>query len=161
MRSPSISNPISALTEVRPSPIHGVGLFARTLIPAHTVWWHAQLADLIPLTGLQFEALRASAPSPQRDAVMEAFLYYGYYVKGFDMLFFIPDNSRYLNHSSAPNSAVSPDSEGLRSVTLREIAAGEELVEDYRTYDTCPWANLYGEFGRALGHWTQAATLPT
>jgi hypothetical protein len=34
----------------------------------------------------------------------------------------------------------------LRSVALRHIAAGEEIVEDYATYDHCPWPGIAPEF---------------
>lgn len=156
----SLSNPISDLTEVRLSPNHGFGVFARTLIPRGTVWWRVRLSDVIPLNRLQYEALAASEQSPGTKALIEAFLEYGYYVKGFDTLFFIPDNGRYVNHSFEPNSAVCPDSDGLCSITLRDIAGGDEIVEDYTKYDKCPWANLYGEFGRRIGYWAQSHVAP-
>ena len=160
MDRPSLSNPISALTEVRLSPTHGLGLFARTLIPRGTIWWHGRLSDLIPVTRSQFEALAASEQSPRTTAFIDAFLEFGYYLKGVDTLFLIPDNSRYINHSFEPNSAVCPDSGGLCSSTLRDIARGDEICEDYTTYDKCPWANLYGEFGRTIGYWGHADVAP-
>ena len=160
MDRPSLSNPISALTEVRPSPTHGLGLFARTLIPRGTIWWRGRRSDLIPVTRSQFEALAASEQSPRTTAFIDAFLEFGYYLKEFDTLFLIPDNSRYLNHSFEPNSAVCPDSGGLCSSTLRDIARGDEIFEDYTTYDKCPWAKLYGEFGRTIGHWVHSDVAP-
>jgi hypothetical protein len=40
-------------------------------------------------------------------------------------------------------------------VTIRDVEKGEELLENYGTYDFCPWANLWGELGRQLGvKWT-------
>ncbi len=160
MDRPSLANPISALTEVRVSPTHGFGIFARTLIPRGTIWWRVRLSDLIPMTRVQFEALATSEQSPWTTAFLEAFLVLGYYVKGFDTLFLIPDNGRYINHSFEPNSAVCPDSDGLCSIALRDIAGGDEIFEDYTKYDKCPWANLYGEFGRKIGYWVQSDVAP-
>ena len=160
MDRPSLSNPISALTEVRLSPTHGLGIFARTLIPQGTIWWRVRPSDVIAVNRLQFEALVASEQSPRTTAFIDAFLEFGYYVKGFDTLFLIPDNGRYVNHSFEPNSAVCPDSDGLCSITLRDIAGGEEICEDYTTYDKCPWANLYGEFGHKIGYSVQSDVAP-
>lgn len=152
MDRPSLSNPISALAEVGLSPTHGLGLFARMRIPRGTIWWRVRLSDVIAVNRFQFEALVASEQSPRTKAVIDAFLEFGYYVKGFDTLFLIADNGRYVNHSFEPNSAVCPDSDGLCSITLSDIAAGDEICEDYTTYDKCPWAQLYGEFGRTIGY---------
>src|SRR5919202_1145108 len=63
------------------------------------------LSNLIPVTRSQFEALAASEQSPRTTAIIDAFLEFGYYLKGVDTLFLIPDNSRYVNHSFEPNSA--------------------------------------------------------
>ena len=157
---PIFLNPISALTEVRLSPPHGLGIFATTLIPRDTIWWRARRSDVVSINRLQFEAIAASEQSPQIKAFIEAFLEFGFYIKRYDTLFLIPDNGRYVNHSFEPNSAVCPDLDGLCSITLRDIAAGGEICEDYRTYDKCPWANLYGEFGRTIGHWVQSHGAP-
>ena len=160
MEEPSLSNPIAALTEVRLSATKGFGIFASTLIPCGTIWWRVRRADVISLTRSQYEALAASEQSPRTKAFIEAFLEFGFYVKQYDRLFLIPDNGRYVNHSFEPNSAVCPDSDGLCSIAIRDIAAGDEICEDYTTYDKCPWANLYGEFGRTIGHWAQAHSAP-
>jgi hypothetical protein len=33
------------------------------------------------------------------------------------------------------------------------LKKGEELLENYGTYDFYPWAKLWGELGRQLGAW--------
>jgi uncharacterized protein len=144
------ANPIDLLTEVRASSTHGLGVFAKVRIPCHTVWWRVRPADVIAITRSQLETLAASAQSPRARVFVEAILECGYYVKKYDSVFFLPDNARYVNHSFQPNSAVCPNSDGLCSVALREIADGEEILEDYTQYDECPWAPMYGEFGRRL-----------
>jgi SET domain-containing protein len=148
------SNPISLLTEVRPSPINGWGVFAKVPIPRQTVWWRVRPTDVVQIHKVHLEALHASAQSPRTRAFLDAVLENGYYVAGYDTLFYLTDNGRFVNHSFQPNSAVCPNSDGLCSVALRDIAAGEEILEDYTKYDKCPWANLYGEFGRQIGCWT-------
>lgn len=76
---------------------------------------------------------------------------YTYYSQEIDSLIYICDDARYLNHSDTPNSA--PSSDRLASVTIRDVEKGEELLENYSTYDFCPWANLWGDLGRQLGAW--------
>ena len=151
-----MNNPIDALTEARPSSTHGLGLFAKVPIPRGTVWWRAPIEDVFTVSQRQFELLTASAQSAGRDAVITALLEHGYYLKRLDAILYICDVARYTNHSFMPNSVVSPDSDGLSSVAITEIAAGQEITENYTSFDRCPWAKLYGEFGRKIGYWSDA-----
>lgn len=136
----------SDLVEVRPSQLHGLGVFAVGDIPAGTVWWSADLSDTITISRAQFEALAESASSPATDALMSGIQEYSIYLGALDLMVFIPDNGRYVNHSDTPNSGASVVGTELRSVALRDIAAGEEIVEDYGTYDHCPWQGIAPEF---------------
>lgn len=82
---------------------------------------------------------------------------YSYYVKEVDRfeinlnflsLVWLMDNSRYTNHSNQPNSGYAEvfrsDSQTVSSMfcsaVIRDVKAGEEIFEDYRPYDQCPWA---------------------
>lgn len=134
------------LVEVRPSPVHGLGVFAVTDIPAGTVWWSADIGDTITISRSQFAALHQSASSPASDAIMAGIQTYSIYLKAFDLMVLIPDNGRFVNHSQLPNSAGRVDGRLLYSIALRDIAAGEEITEDYSTYDTCPWPGVSEEF---------------
>lgn len=136
----------SELVEVRQSPLHGLGVFAVTDIPGGTVWWSAELADTITISRGQFEALASSASSPATDAMMSAIQEYSIYLATFDLMVLIPDNGRYVNHSDDPNSGALVAGTELRSVALRHIAAGEEILEDYGMYDHCPWDGIAPEF---------------
>ncbi len=136
----------SELVEVRQSPLHGLGVFAVTDIPEGTVWWSAELADTITISRGQFETLAASASSPATDAMMSAIQEYSIYLGAFDLMVLIPDNGRYVNHSDEPNSGAAVVGTQLRSVALRDIVAGEEILEDYGTYDHCPWKGIAPEF---------------
>lgn len=134
------------LVEVRPSPLHGLGVFAVTDIPAGTRWWSIDIDGTITVSRAQFASLFESASSPASDALMAGLQEYSIYLKSFDLMVLIPDNGRYVNHSDAPTSGAGVDGTLLYSVALRDIAAGEEITEDYSTYDECPWPGIAPEF---------------
>lgn len=136
----------SELAEVRRSQLHGLGVFAVTDIPEGTVWWSAELADTITISRGQFETLAASASSPATDALMSGIQEYSIYLAALDLMVLIADNGRYVNHSDEPNSGALVVGTHLRSVALCDIAAGEEITEDYATYDHCPWVGIAPEF---------------
>lgn len=134
------------LVEVRPSPLHGLGVFAVTDIAAGTRWWSTHLDETIRISRSQFAALVESASSPASDALMAGIQEYSIYLKAHEVMVLIPNNGRYVNHSSSPNSMAGVDGTLLYSVALRDIAAGEEITEDYGTYDHCPWPGVAPEF---------------
>jgi SET domain-containing protein len=129
---------------VKASPVHGLGVFARKFIPQGAIWWSGKREEIIEITRRQYEVLRESRPSRMLADVHE----HSYYEAASDRLLYICNNGRYINHSSTPNVAMHCDA--LTSIALRDIDRGEELFEDYRTYDVCPWAELWGEFGKQL-----------
>jgi SET domain-containing protein len=137
---------VRGLVEVRPSAIHGLGVFAAADIPSGTVWWTADVSEMITVSRLQFEALIGSAKSPASDALIAGIQEYSFYVEDLDLMILIPDDGRYVNHSDAPNSVATVAGRTLASVAVRDIAAGEEIVEDYETYDFCPWPGVVPEF---------------
>lgn len=116
------------LISLKPSAIHGIGVFALVDIPAgvdclfsndKSEWIHisTQEVDLLP---------------PQSKALIENFCLYdddGYFVPeyGFKMM----DLSVYLNHSDSPN--LISLNEGERFKTIKNIKAGDELLIDYGT----------------------------
>ncbi len=134
------------LVEVRPSPVHGLGVFAVTDIPAGTQWWSTDVGDTITISRSQFAALAESASSPASDAIMAGIQTYSIYLKALDLMVLIPDNGRFVNHSDLPNSAGHVDGRLIYSVALRDIARGEEITEDYASYDECPWPGISDEF---------------
>lgn len=131
-----------SLTEVRPSPIHGLGLFARQFIPAGTTWWRANLDNVLLLNQLQLETLLGSSRNQNFEELLNTCLIYGYYSATMDRIIICLDNARFVNHSEAPNSGAPIDCDGLTSTALRDIEPGEEIVEDYTNYDVCPWSDL-------------------
>jgi len=137
-----LPNPLLTLTEARPSPIHGLGIFAKTDIPAGTIWWRGSDTNLLHIHRTQYETLIASTPSPVSRGLIENVHTYCYYSAERDALLLILDNARYTNHSPRPNSEILREPGAIGSVTIRDIRAGEEILEDYSSYDTCPWSKL-------------------
>ena len=144
--NPSSINPIEEYAVVRPSKIHGFGLFAKKLIPKGTVWWHAREQDVMIITKDQFIMFDSSAKSPQIENFMTILLNYSYCERDIEALIFILDNNRYVNHSFKPNSGLTEDGTGLRSVAQRDIQIGEEITEDYSKYTIFNWLKKYNSF---------------
>ncbi|TFF89949.1 MAG: hypothetical protein EU548_05525, partial [Promethearchaeota archaeon] len=48
------NNPIDTYAEVKKSQLHGLGLFAKVLIPKGTIWWHARPQDVLIISKTQF-----------------------------------------------------------------------------------------------------------
>lgn len=97
--------------EVRPSPIHGLGLFALERIPRGTVVWSFD-AGVDQLS---------SSPAPHGYSFRTE---HGHIIPG--------DDAKFINHSATPNLETTP---GLTpAVAVRDIEVGEELTEDY-AYD--------------------------
>ncbi|HET6468760.1 MAG TPA: SET domain-containing protein-lysine N-methyltransferase [Geminicoccaceae bacterium] len=141
-------NPFADLVEVRPSSYHGWGVFAKVFLPAGTAWWQARPQDALIIEQSQYETLSASAQTPLTTQLLEAILTFSYYPADLKQLVLILDGGRFANHSYTPNSVDNPSK--LQSVALRDINAGEEIVEDYSRFGECPWAPLYGEFGTTI-----------
>lgn len=139
-------NPIEKYTEVRPSKIHGLGLFAKKFIPKGTIWWHARPQDVLIITKDQFLTLDASHKSSLMNNFMQNLLTYSYYERELDALIFCLDDSRFINHSPNPNSGASEDENGFCAVAERDIQPGEEITEDYSKYILCSWLQKYKEF---------------
>ena len=114
------------------SPIHGFGVFATELIPAATrVWEFTEGVDYrIPAADV------ARCPEPWRAELVR----YSYREAGGDYIL-CGDAARFMNHSEDPSC---DDSGDLYTMTLRDIAPGEELTCDYRTFDM-DWAEYAGE----------------
>jgi uncharacterized protein len=107
-------------TQVKASPIAGLGLFAAEPIKAGDVWW--RFDDRIDRTFSQddYEQLP--------DQTKEWLKTYAYLQAGIWVL--CGDHGMFVNHSETPNSITA----GNESIALRDIAVGEEIVENYREF---------------------------
>ena len=105
--------------DVRPSAIHGLGVFARGAISRGTIVW-----ELAPELDLVFdESLLARQP----ERVRTTLLHYGFWHSRLEKYVLCFDDARFINHSDDPNT------DGRRAV--REIAAGEEITYAYGRRD--------------------------
>ena len=113
-------------TELRLSPLHGLGVFTvEPVRKGQVVIRHLAAFDLtFP------PDVFAGLPPAFREAVE----YYGFKIKSHDMFCYDVDNGRFINHSEEPNLI-----SGRRIMkATRDIAAGEELLTDYREFcDEC------------------------
>ena len=112
-------------TYVAPSPIEGVGVFAAEPIPSGTLIW--QLAPGLDRLIRKSEIL--SLP-PLFQQFVERYSYP--YPHDPEQLIVELDNGRFMNHSDAPNTIFSDPDGGY---TIRDIAAGEELLCNYAEFD--------------------------
>ena len=126
-------------TIVKKSPIAGLGLFAAEDISRGQIIWKYD-----PLTSfvLKQDQLNVLKNSFQHQDSLLHYLTYGYHVKIFNGLLVCLDNGKFVNHSLTPNSGLmskSDESNWQYSVAIRDIEKGEEITENYNTYDHCDW----------------------
>jgi SET domain-containing protein len=117
---------------IKPSLLHGIGVFAIRDIPKGTRDLFSQgVGEWIKLTIAEVEAL----PKHSRDLVENHCLFDEdhYFVP--DYGFKLVDLVVYLNHSDTPN--VISINEGEYFEAIKDIAAGEELLLDYGTIVDC------------------------
>lgn len=125
--------------EFKESPVEGKGIFARSAIRAGTRLWQFD------------ESMKVcdAAALARLDSGRLAFALHGGYLHGpSDRFLWYTDGMQYMNHAPGRLANVGlgfwPRLREDHCVALRDIAAGEELFEDY-TF----WANA----GLEPGHW--------
>lgn len=113
---------------LRPSPVHGIGVFAICEIPAgcRTLFSRGTGSWI----RLSFGEV-AQLPAHSRELVETYCLYDDTHYFVPDHGFTVMDLSLYLNHSATPNIRSVNDGEYFEA--LREIRTGEELLVDYGT----------------------------
>ena len=113
--------------ELRPSAIHGLGVFAASNVPPGTPVWRFCAGFDAELTAEFVDAL----PGPARDHV----LWYAWWHPQRQRWVLDGDHARFMNHSGNPNTGVPPGADPGVTIALREIAAGEELTCNYHAFD--------------------------
>lgn len=109
-------------TVVKDSPIQGVGVFTVVFIPAGTVLWEFTPDVDWRMTPEEM----ASFPEPFQTCLRR----YSYLeVSGAYVL--CGDNAKFMNHADHPNC----DDRGSCTTAARDVAVGEELTCDYRSFD--------------------------
>ncbi len=111
-------------TELRPSPIHGLGVFLIEPVSAGTVIWRFDSR----IDRVYSEDEMASLP-PLTRAFLQT---YSTWYAAAQVWVLCGDNGRHFNHSSRPNTV----SDGVafgQDVALIDLPAGAELTSDYAT----------------------------
>jgi len=120
-------------TELRPSPIHGIGVFLLEPVKAGQLLWRFDSR----IDRIYSEAEVASLPARMRDFIH----IYSTWHDGVKLWILCGDNGRHFNHSDAPNTI----SEGIGfgdDIAMHDLPAGAELTSDYTTI--CDMARLNG-----------------
>ena len=127
-------------TMVKDSEIAGVGLFAAQDIKKGDVVWQFTPETCATFTEIQINELTKSYHKQDIHIILY-FLTYCYYQKNLNSLIYCLDNGRYVNHADKPNlgSPLEKPDGWKYSMALRDIKNGEELTENYNTYDACAW----------------------
>ncbi len=116
--------------EVRPSPIHGLGVFAREAVPRGKIVWQFDpgIDRRHPVAWLE----------GQPEHVRKFVDVYGVFTLDKRHIHLAGDHTIFINHSAAPNLAPRDDvvvnGDGV-VVAARDIAAGEELTVNYAEID--------------------------
>lgn len=116
-------------TTVKPSKIHGLGVFADEPASKGAVIW-----KFTPGFDLRFTREQILSFPP----LIQIYLYkYGWRGKKSKLYCLASDNGRYFNHSENPNcrSRHQEGEEEIITLALRDIAAGEELTDDYNSFE--------------------------
>jgi uncharacterized protein len=137
MKSPHHSRKLphnGVYTRLKPSKIHGVGVFAIVDIPKGTDVFADEDEPIVWIDKSTVEAL----PKPLGE------LYHSFAIikeekYGCPRSFNNLTISWYLNHSERPNMTADSD---YRFYAVRDIRAGEELTIDYRSYSELPVDSL-------------------
>jgi uncharacterized protein len=120
-------------TRVRPSAIHGLGLFAVKPVPRGTPVWKLQPGFDHDFSPEQFAALPLLARQHTR--------WFCFVSKSDGHVILSGDHACFINHSLIPNTGAPPAAVApVVTVAVRDIAAGEEITCNYLDYDAdAPW----------------------
>jgi SET domain-containing protein len=122
-------------TEVRPSKIHGTGVFLlKPVKKGALIWCFDSRVDRV-YTLAEIETL-----PPHME---KFFLKYGYWHEETNVFVMHGDNGRYINHAVKPN-LLSAGSAFGDLTAVQNLAAGAEITVDYRKH--CDYVRLTGKF---------------
>jgi SET domain-containing protein len=114
------------LTLLRPSSIHGTGVFAAESIPRGAIVWQFDPREDLVLADLSLLS----------DAAHQYLRHFSYFDAGRGGYVLCGDNAKWMNHSDEPNTA--PVFESRRyecDVAVRDIPAGDEITCNYQRFD--------------------------
>ena len=111
-------------TELKPSPIHGLGVFLLEPVPRGQLIWRFDARIDRVYTADELEALPAHMQRYLRT--------YSTWHAQTGLYVLCGDNGRYFNHSETPTTVSNAISFG-EDRAARDLVPGEELTSDYRT----------------------------
>ena len=116
-------------TKVLPSEISGLGLFADEFIPKGTLIWKFTPGFDMRFTKDQINRFPAE--------VRKYIKTYCWLSKKSDMYCFCSDDGKYFNHSKEPNSLSKyhKDEEEVITKAIKDIQKGEEITDDYSSFE--------------------------
>jgi len=110
-------------TKLKVSKISGLGLFADEPIPKNTIIWKFEPAlDIL----VSKEAIKDFSESAKKQ-----FYNYAFLDKAHHKFMLCGDDARFFNHADEPNC---DDEQTDITIALRDIAKGEELTVNYKTF---------------------------
>ena len=119
--------------DVKPSPLGGVGIFARELIPTGTlVWKMAPNVNCKGITGTEVRSHLASLATAEEKYYFASHIWVG------DGLAWTPLNGDQVdlwNHSNDANIADG----SFDGIACKDIPAGGEMLCDYSSFEYPPW----------------------
>jgi SET domain-containing protein len=111
-------------TELKPSPIHGLGVFLKVPVrKGGLIWSFDSRVDRV-----YSEEEVASLPAHMQHYLRT----YSTWHEATRLFVLCGDNGRYFNHSDDPTTVSNAISFG-EDRAIRDLEAGEELTSDYRT----------------------------
>lgn len=116
-------------TKLKESNLHGIGVYADQFIPKGTEVWKFTPGFDIRFTRDQI----LSFPE-----LLQIYVYkYSWRSRKSGLYCFSGDNGKHFNHSENPNvlSEQREDEDEVITVALRDIEIGEELVDDYSSFE--------------------------
>jgi SET domain-containing protein len=120
-------------TKLDKSLIAGIGLIADQFIPKGTLIWRFEEGF-----DIRYES---NYPDKLPEIAKEYFLSHAYNDPAVNKWVMCGDDAKYINHSDNPNVIVTEErfnGETL-AVASRDIAVGEELTINYRSFDSDPF----------------------
>jgi len=129
---------------IKQSKYGGLGVFAEEFVAEGTSIWEQTSGNAVKISRELYRNLCDSelAKSPLSMKLFQAIASYSCYENYGDCLCLILDNGRFVNHAAEPNSVYF---DGV-SIASRNIYPGEEILEDYNTYDRYPWPEPWDPF---------------
>ena len=113
-------------TYLAQSPLHGLGVFSRDAV---------KTGEIVSRFMSPFDVEFAPALLTSLSSAEQAYLRTYAYLSKFTHLYTLTgDHDRFMNHSDHPNVGMNPD-DSPTNLAIRDIAAGDELTCDYRSFD--------------------------